>query len=259
MVVADKISEEKENDKLTKVETEALDALINGLAKKGFLEATCKDEYKIIGTVGTAEIKTRIKEENDFLSEYKRFRNIVFIYINLYNKFSEDAGSILVSDYMNFDIEPVIAATKQYIKNVVLSENTIIESDQVREYCSKIYEDLSNNTGNYTREQLDDNIKNLRIANNQILTNFILLVNAVVEFRYKELFIFEEMSLRGLYELGIEYSPVSKEIMRRDTRIRNLLIKSRIQKEADTGDKYALSRQLLIVENPPEEISVDIM
>src|SRR5215204_447874 len=184
MVVTDNISEEKKNsNKLTEREIELINKLISDLLANGFLRTTTTaDEYEIAGTIEESAIKkTRIKEENDFVKEYNRFQTIVFVYANLYVIFTKNTIPY-VDDYAKFKQHLRLIfddPNDPSIKGIIYSENTVLQSYQ--KVWSEIYEALENNTVIYTREELEDHIKNLKIANNQILHNFILLLKAVEE------------------------------------------------------------------------------
>jgi tetratricopeptide (TPR) repeat protein len=185
--------------------------------------------------------KTRIKEEGDFLNEYKKFQNILVVYSNLYLRYSSVTYSE-TSEYVNF--EQNIESDIDYPPKLVeVISSQILETNRTK--WRPIFAALTRDTKEqYKREELEDHIKNIRIVINEILYNFILLIKSIIQNKHPEVVI-KELSPAEFKEIDTVFPPIQQNF-----RIPNLLIKPTHKREK--------VRQLLIIENAPEQVSESI-
>jgi tetratricopeptide (TPR) repeat protein len=243
----------EESKKLSDLEKQALKDLVGALVQKGFLRITTTTndpEYEITGAVlPTTTTKARIKEEDNFLDEYKKFVSIIYVYSKLYLRYSENtftsALHLRYSDYTTFEqtIESDIDYYPPKLKEVISSR--ILESYKGK--WRDIYIALTHDTKEqYKREELEEHIKNIRITSNEILYNFILLIKTILQNKDRDVTI-GQLDLEGAKEIDARFTSIS---IPRDLHVPILLIGPASQKTK--------SRQLLIIENAPEQVSESI-
>jgi tetratricopeptide (TPR) repeat protein len=259
MASTDQVPKEKQNEnqkgdntrrlnELTSIEIGALNSLIEELKAQQFLQLSegTTDQYTITGKLGKATERSHTKEENNFLNRYETFRNIVFVYANLYSMFSGDTfPNVDLSDYSGFERNMRSIIDSAQIKEVFNSEGLKPDENNWRQ----IRIGMTGNTGNYTREYLEENIKTLRTTNIQILRNFFLLIKAIIRYKYRESGLsIGELTIENLRNRNKENTTrLSREI----AHIPNLLIRPNKEK--------GMIRELFITENIPIELSDELM
>ncbi len=232
---------------LGNVEKRALDDLINSLVDQGFLHSTTNtDEYLIAGTLGdTSTVTTsRIGVEDDFVSEFYKLQTLIAVYSNLFVRSSRT------------EQQPVSYDTYNFNKIEEISDNVVNDSTFGSLFTSVMLDLYKNRWGKistalkgkmqkeYKREELEDHIKNIIEAITSVLYNFIILIKLIVQNnKYKSI------RTKELEISDIKQFSKSKEID--VARIPNLLLEFTIE-----GGK---NRQLLIIENVPEQVSNGII
>jgi tetratricopeptide (TPR) repeat protein len=229
---------------LSDLEKQTLEDLVSALAQKGFLSRTATtkinaEEYRFTtAVVPTTKTKSRIKQEIDFLYEYGKFQSMIYVYSNLYITHSGDTSLSFPSDYAKFELVIKKSDVNYPPKLQEVISSAILESNRIR--WREIYVSLINNTKErYKREELENHIKNIKIVTNGILHNFVLLIQSIIQYKDDEVII---RRLEDKKEVDI-YPSLS---VIRDHHIPHLIIRPLPQR--------AEPIQLLIIENPPEEV-----
>ena len=237
---------ENKRKQFTEMQKEAITDFINYLVRLKFLSID-GDRYRIGGILEDvpSNIKTLTKEENEFLDQYKRFRYLVIVYANLYNKYCGKPGQMRVYSYNNFNENRDLILDE--LVGIIHSVPTVLLSNKVT--LNEIYDGLTEDIPKwYGKEKLEDNTRMLNDGCDAMFLDFIGLIESIVISRSRQVNVSKLSSLAELEKkVGVQFPA---DLIRESLPIDFLFMES-------SPDKRE-TRQLLLVQNPHKMIEKQI-
>ncbi|MDQ3848049.1 MAG: tetratricopeptide repeat protein, partial [Thermoproteota archaeon] len=118
------------------------------------------------------------KLQSDFADQYKKLQTIICLYSNLYIIHSQDTSEPIPTDFAKFGtgLKSEISYP-QALKEVISSYMFENNKTRWRDICLSFERKT---TDHYDREELEEDIQNIRTITHQILHNFYLLIKSII-------------------------------------------------------------------------------